>query len=417
MSRPSIIYPYGPNESTCGYCSPPGSRSDTEYNRTSASLQALALTCDVYQRMIDRGWRRSGTYCYKPDMKNSCCPQYTIKLDALQFKPSKSQRKLMRRWNNFVERGDNSDAMTTEDKAKRPPRPNKSEDESGSLSSLLHAVEVPWVDPETTRHRFETVLEPSSYTDEKFELFKKYQADIHHDFKSSQSGFRRFLCETPLRTSPISYTGSPPAHLPVEYGSHHQLYRLDGELIAMAVLDILPSCVSSVYFMYDKKWERFSLGKLSAFRETSLACEIHQAGASQMSYLYMGFYIHSCPKMRYKGEYSPSFLVDPENYEWYPLETCVKFLSKNRYACFSSPEHSTSDPPPEYIEDAEPDPIPTEDLAQINIVRAARRGQVMVEPINEARCWSSEDARSLILHCIHGLGTGLSKEVIFTLQF
>ncbi|KAJ8698178.1 Arginyl-tRNA--protein transferase 1 [Pleurotus ostreatus] len=285
------------------------------------------------------------------------------------------------------------------------------------MSSLLHAAEVPWVDPETTRHRFETVLEPSSYTDEKFELFKKYQADIHHDFKSSQAGFRRFLCETPLGTSPIGYTGSPPAHLPVEYGSYHQLYKLDGELIAMAVLDILPSCVSSVYFMYDKKWERFSLGKLSAFRETSLAYEIHRAGVSQMSYLYMGFYIHSCPKMRYKGEYSPSFLADPETYEWYPLETCVKLLSKNRYACFSSPEHSISDPPPEYIEGSEPAPIPTEDLAQINIVRAARRGQIIVEPVNEARCWSSEDARSAILHCIHGLGTGLSKEVIFTLQF
>lgn len=59
--------------------------------------------------------------------------------------------------------------------------------------------------------------------------------------------------------------------------------------------------------MYDKKWERFSLGKvshslsslryntdevvarkISAFRETSLAYEIHQAGASKMSYLYMG---------------------------------------------------------------------------------------------------------------------------------
>jgi len=30
----------------------------------------------------------------------------------------------------------------------------------------------------------------------------------------------------------------------------------------MAVLDILPNCVSSVYFMYDKDWERFSLGKV-----------------------------------------------------------------------------------------------------------------------------------------------------------
>ena len=33
----------------------------------------------VYQRMIDRGWRRSGLFCYKPDLKRSCCPQYTIK--------------------------------------------------------------------------------------------------------------------------------------------------------------------------------------------------------------------------------------------------------------------------------------------------------------------------------------------------
>ena len=73
----------------------------------------------VYQTMIDRGWRRSGLYCYKPDLKRSCCPQYTIKcvcrcrrvlqahdrrlgplcrLDASQFKVSKSQRKLVNRW-------------------------------------------------------------------------------------------------------------------------------------------------------------------------------------------------------------------------------------------------------------------------------------------------------------------------------
>lgn len=30
----------------------------------------------------------------------------------------------------------------------------------------------------------------------------------------------------------------------------------------MGVIDILPHCVSSVYFMYEKKWERFSLGRV-----------------------------------------------------------------------------------------------------------------------------------------------------------
>jgi arginine-tRNA-protein transferase len=43
------------------------------------------------------------------------------------------------------------------------------------------------------------------------------------------------------------------------------MYRLDGELVAVGVLDILPGCVSSVYFMYDAKWEKHSLGKVYNF--------------------------------------------------------------------------------------------------------------------------------------------------------
>ena len=64
---------------------------------------------------------------------------------------------------------------------------------------------------------------------------------------------------------PIEYPSGRPEHLPADYGAYHQLYRLDGELIAMGVIDILPNCVSSVYFVYDKKWEKFSLGKVTVF--------------------------------------------------------------------------------------------------------------------------------------------------------
>ena len=65
-----------------------------------------------------------------------------------------------------------------------------------------------------------------------------------------------------LQRETIPYTEEPPDHLPKEYGAYHQMYRIDGALVAMSVIDILPSCVSSVYFMYDKNWERFSLGKV-----------------------------------------------------------------------------------------------------------------------------------------------------------
>jgi hypothetical protein len=37
------------------------------------------MRIEDYQLLIDRGWRRSGTYIYKPAMDRTCCPLYTIK--------------------------------------------------------------------------------------------------------------------------------------------------------------------------------------------------------------------------------------------------------------------------------------------------------------------------------------------------
>ncbi|KAF8719145.1 hypothetical protein AX14_011405 [Amanita brunnescens Koide BX004] len=305
----------------------------------SAGLEAIRLSCTVYQQMIDRGWRRSGTWCYKPDLRYSCCPQYTIRLDALAFKPSKSQRKVINRWNRYVLQGKDAEAMDVDTGSKNASSISKNQ--AFSLTSAIHALETHAEEhPAHPAHRFEVSLELSSFTLEKYDLYRKYQEEIHHDTNRTPSGFKSFLVDSPLITEPIPYDSSPQSHLPRQYGSHHQLYRLDGELIAMAVLDILPNCVSSVYFMYDKKWEQFSFGKLSAMREVALAREIREAGASEMGYLYMGFYIHSCQKMRYKGEYSPSFLADPETYQWFPMKDCIPLMEKYRYACFSDPSHS-----------------------------------------------------------------------------
>jgi arginine-tRNA-protein transferase len=52
----------------------------------------------------------------------------------------------------------------------------------------------------------------------------------------------------------------------VKYGSFHQQYWLDGKLIAVGVVDILPSCVSSVYFFYDPEYSYLSLGTYAALR-------------------------------------------------------------------------------------------------------------------------------------------------------
>ena len=42
-------------------------------------MWAHKLSAIDYQLLINRGWRRSGKYCYKPTMDKTCCPHYTIK--------------------------------------------------------------------------------------------------------------------------------------------------------------------------------------------------------------------------------------------------------------------------------------------------------------------------------------------------
>lgn len=46
----------------------------------------------------------------------------------------------------------------------------------------------------------------------------------------------------------------------------------------------------------------------------------------------MGYYIHSCPKMRYKGKLSHSSLLCPETYQWFPIEKCLVKLVANKYS-------------------------------------------------------------------------------------
>jgi hypothetical protein len=44
------------------------------------------------QELVDRGWRRSGTYLYRAWSEETCCPLYTIRLDTGKFQQSKTQR-------------------------------------------------------------------------------------------------------------------------------------------------------------------------------------------------------------------------------------------------------------------------------------------------------------------------------------
>ena len=196
-------------------------------------------------------------------------------------------------------------------------REKKKQNNTFDLKATVHESEYankkPDLEPE---HRFEVTLEPDTFTEEKYILFDNYQRRVHHegDSEISRRGFQRFLCSSPLHRHNI---GSK------KIGSFHQMYRLDGRLIAMGVLDLLPQAVSGVYFIYHSDFEKWSFGKLSALREAALAVE------EDYVYYYMGYYIHSCKKMRYKGDYKP-YVLDFDTMQWNLLDDEMRRLMDKR---------------------------------------------------------------------------------------
>jgi len=181
--------------------------------------------------------------------------------------------------------------------------------------------------PPEPSHIFQVTLESASFTEEKYRIYENYQRRVHQDppDQISRQGFKRFLCSSPLPQSKTTDDGREKS-----IGSYHQCYRIDGQLVAVGVLDLLPQCVSAVYFMYHESVQQYSFGKIGALREIALAKELGY------KWWYAGFYIHSCIKMRYKGDYSPQYMLDPESYNWNLLDDSLKQkLDKNSYVSLS----------------------------------------------------------------------------------
>ena len=65
-------------------------------------MLAENLTVAAYQDLLERGWRRSGNYLYRPHLEGYCCPHYTIRLESARFQPSAAQRRALRKVELFA---------------------------------------------------------------------------------------------------------------------------------------------------------------------------------------------------------------------------------------------------------------------------------------------------------------------------
>ena len=75
-------------------------------------------------------------------------------------------------------------------------------------------------------------------------------------------------------------------------------------------------------------------------REAALAAE------EGYRWYMMGFYIHSCKKMKYKVDYYPQYILDPESYTWDLLDDDIKRrLDVRKYVSLSREKRENIEAP------------------------------------------------------------------------
>lgn len=107
-------------------------------------------------------------------------------------------------------------------------------------------------------------------------------------------------------------------------GPTHECWYLNGKLIALSILDFLPSGVSSIYFIWDPDYAYLSLGTISSIKEILMCDQLN------LGYYYLGYYIEDCQKMKYKANFGGQ-LLDLCNEVYFPLDLVKPFIKNDQF--------------------------------------------------------------------------------------
>lgn len=146
-----------------------------------------------------------------------------------------------------------------------------------------------------------SVREPT-VSDEHIRLYNDYHLDMHH---RRQWPYREI-------TRDQYFESFLDGRFPF---SREFQYRLNGELIALGIVDMTGNVMSSIYFIHLPELRNSALGTMSVLRE------IEQGQLTGHQWLYMGYYIRDCGSMNYKNRYHPhqllaAYTADGERAEW-----------------------------------------------------------------------------------------------------
>lgn len=166
------------------------------------------------------------------------------------------------------------------------------------------------------KNRYTIELHRAMYTDELFEVYKRYEKAIHNrDVKPSN--LRSHLCNSPVyhpsldlefaqAHSNLDSEGLDESRIykdegvRVIEGSYHMYHRLNGKLVAVGNIDILRQCFNSGYFLYDPEYRFLNLGVVGALKEIEY---MRKLKSPQLVWYILSDMVPVCPKVNYKIQY------------------------------------------------------------------------------------------------------------------
>lgn len=154
-----------------------------------------------------------------------------------------------------------------------------------SLRVPVDAIELQRIDRRIIQRNADIEITPveQCFNQEHFALYRDYIASRHGGGGMDNAQPQEYLT---FLTSPWSDTA-------------FYEFRLSGRLVAVAVTDRSYNALSAVYTFYDPHESARSLGHFAVLSQ------IAEAKRQGLDWLYLGYWIEDCAKMRYKTRYRP----------------------------------------------------------------------------------------------------------------
>ncbi len=138
-------------------------------------------------------------------------------------------------------------------------------------------------------------IKPAQFDDRHFQLYRQYQTNRHEKTSTEEiqpEDYLHFLSSNWCKTWFVEFV-------------------IQDQLAAVAVVDVLDRALSAVYTFFNPALEAYSPGTFAVL------WQIEQARHRQLDFVYLGYWIKDCRKMRYKIQYQPlSGLI---NSQWQTL--------------------------------------------------------------------------------------------------